>query len=121
MYSALSTQHSALPLLPPLRAPPDNHLVRALVVPRAIAERGLAPRRLRLTADRRLALATTMRRVARVHDGAAPRWPLPLVAVAPRLTDHDVLVVNIADLPERRHTVERDQPCLAGGHAHLRV
>ena len=76
--TALSTQHYTH--LPPLRAPPDDHWIRALVMPRAIAERGLAPRRLRLAADRRLALATAMWMVARVHHRAAHRRPLALVA-----------------------------------------
>src|SRR4051794_24683814 len=118
-----STQHSALSTtsLATLRAPPDNHRIRALVTARAISQRGLAPRGLRLATDRRLALTTAMWMVARVHHGAAHRGPLPLEPVAPGLADDDVLVIDIADLPERRHAIERDEPHLAGRHAHLRV
>src|SRR5205807_1066450 len=118
-----STQHSALSTTPlaTLRAPPDDHRIRALVMARAIPQGGFAPWGLRLATDRRLALATTMWMVARVHHGAAHRGPLSLEPVTPSLADNDVFVIDIADLPERRHAIERDEPHLAGRHAHLRV
>src|SRR5262249_23474781 len=64
-------------------ASPATHdvLIGRLVVAGAIAHRGHAPRRLRLAADRGLALATAVRVVARVHHRAAHGRALAEVAI----------------------------------------
>ena len=82
----------------------DNELVRTvvfcsgLVAQRRFAPRGNRPR----TSDRALALTTTVRMVAGVHDRAAYSRPPAHVAAAARFTVVDVLRIDIADLADRR-------------------
>ena len=63
-------------------------------------------------ADRRsgLALAATVRMVARVHHRPADGWPSPAMPVAPSFPNHDIFVVDVAHLAERRHAIEVDEP-----------
>src|SRR5262245_35397628 len=92
----------------------DDQLVGFLVLaPGALAERRHAPRRDRVPATLRLALAAAVRVVDRVHRRAAHRWPLAPPAAAARLAAGDVLVVDVADLTHRRPARERDPPQLA--------
>src|SRR5204862_2569088 len=83
--------------------------------PRLVALRRLAPGRHRVVALA-LALAATHRMVHRVHHGAAHRRAEAQPADAPRLADGHVLVVEVADLADRGHAVERDEPHLARRH-----
>jgi hypothetical protein len=62
-----------------------------------------------------LALAAAHRVIDRIHDRAADRRAEAAPADATRLADRDVLVVEIADLADRRHARQRDQPHLARG------
>ena len=79
----------------------DDQLVGFLVLAaRALAERRHAPRRHRVTAALRLALAATVRMVDRVHRRAAHRRPLALPPAAARLAARHVLVVDVPDLPD---------------------
>src|SRR6266850_3629627 len=82
--------------------------------PRLVALGRLAPRRHRVIALA-LALAAAHRVVDRVHDRAAHRRPEALPAHAAGLADRHVLVIEVADLPDGGHAVERDQPYLARG------
>src|SRR5205823_2741840 len=66
-----------------LRSAADDELVRRLLLAGALAHCRLAPGRLRLPADRRLALATAMRMVARVHRRAAHGRPAAQPAATP--------------------------------------
>ena len=69
----------------------------------------------------RLALATAVRMVARVHDDAADLRPLAHVASATGLAEVLVLVVEVADLADRGHAAERHPAHLARRQADLRV
>src|SRR5262249_59438889 len=79
----------------------DDQLVRLLVLAtRALAERRHAPRRHRMAATLRLALAAAVRVVDGVHRGAAHGRALALPAAAAGLAAGDVLVLDVADLAD---------------------
>src|SRR5256884_7283983 len=81
----------------------DDELVRLLVLcTRALAERRHAPRRDRMAAALRLALAAAVRMIDRVHRRAAHGGALALPAAAAGLAPVDVLMVAVADLAHRR-------------------
>src|SRR5439155_24747962 len=93
-------------------------LVRFLVLrPRALAERRHAPRRHRVAAALRLALAAAVRVVDRVHRAAADGGALALPAAAAGLAARDVLVVDVADLADGRAAREGHAAHLARGQA----
>src|SRR5205085_11733362 len=111
-----------LALLLPATAAADDQLVGFLVLaPRALAQRRHSPRRYRVPAALRLALAAAVRVVDGVHRGAAHRRALALPAAAARLAAGDVLVVDVADLTDGRAARERHAPHLAGGQAQHRM
>src|SRR5205823_3597435 len=92
----------------------DDQLVGFLVLaPRALAERRHAPGRDRVPAALRLPLAAAVRVVDGVHRRAAHGRALPLPAAAARLAAGDVLVVDVADLADRRPAGQRHAPQLA--------
>src|SRR5690349_818789 len=112
---ALLRAAAHLALLLPAAAAADDQLVGFLVLAaRALAERRHAPRGDRMPAALRLALAAAVRVVDGVHRGTAHRRTLALPAAAPRLADGDVLVVDVADLTDRRAAGERHPAQLAG-------
>src|SRR5262249_44065618 len=98
-----------------------DHGVRALVGPRLVALRRLAPGRHRVTATGGLALAAAHRVVDGVHHHAAVVRPEAQVADAARLAVRDVLVLEVADLPDGGVAVDVHLAPLAAGEAHLRV
>src|ERR1051325_3763638 len=101
-------------LLLPAAAAADDQLVGFLVLaPRPLAQRRHAPRRDRVPPALRLALAAAVRVVDGFHRGAAHRRALALPAAAARLASGDVLVVDVADLPDRRPARQRDAAQLA--------
>src|ERR1700730_2131560 len=105
-----------------LLAAADDQLVGGLLrLAGAVAERGLAPRRLGVAAGPGLALATAVRMVAGVHGrashGRAYAKPPAPAGLAPRF----VLVLDIADLADRRLAAHVDAAQLAGRHADHRV
>src|SRR5918995_3570683 len=116
--SKISTRCSLL--APPRRSTPHDHVVGPLVVAGPL-KGGLTPLRLRLAADRRFALTTAVRMVARVHHRAPHGRPPAHVPTTTGLADLDVLVVDVADLTEGRHAVEMDQTNLARRHPDLRI
>src|SRR3982074_2523886 len=87
-------------LLPPwlLGPAPDDHDGRLLIAPGAVAERGLAPGRLRMAAGARPALPAAMRVIEGIH-GAAPDCralaPPPALAGFAHVL---VLVLDVAHL-----------------------
>src|SRR5215207_891384 len=91
---------------------PHDHRVSALVVAGSGLD-WLAPLGFRLTTDWRLALAATMRMVARVHCRPADSWPTSSVSIASGFSNHDVFVIDIPDLAERCHAIEVDEPYLS--------
>src|SRR5205807_1588476 len=93
-----------------LAAPPgaDDQRVRFLVLrARALAERRHAPRRDRMAAALRLPFAAAVRMVDGIHGGSAHGRALALPAAASRLAAGDVLVVDVADLPNGRTARKR--------------
>src|SRR5437660_10903783 len=87
-------------LLPPASiATTHNELIGPLVVARLIPQCGLAPGRLRLTANRRTLLTTTMCMVARIHNRATDGRTAAHMAGTPGFTDAAVPVIDIVYLP----------------------
>src|SRR5919108_6684554 len=76
-----------------------------------------APRRHGMAAALRLTLAAAVRVVDRVHRRAAHGRTLALPAASARLAAGDVLVVDVADLADRRAARQRHPAHLARGHA----
>src|ERR1700704_4227138 len=97
----------------------DDETSGGLGTPGAIAHGRLAPRRLGRHARRGLALPAAVRMVARVHDDAAHLGPLAEVTGPTRLAEVLVLVIEVADLADRRHALERQAADLAGRHPDL--
>src|SRR5690242_3973944 len=101
-------------LLLPAATAADDQLVGFLVLAaRALAERRHAPRGDRVAAALRLALAAAVRVVDGVHRRATHGRALAPPAAAPRLAAGDVLVVDVADLADRRPADERHPAQLA--------
>lgn len=75
-------------------------------------ERRLTPLRFRLTTYRRLALTTAMRMVAWVHHRSTHHRPAAHVPVPASLTNHDIFVINIANLAKCGHAVKMNEPNL---------
>src|SRR4051812_20902063 len=94
----LSSTPSALRL-----TPPHDVLLRGLIAPRLVAHGWLAPGRLRLAANRRLALTTPMGMVAGVHRRAAHVRPPAQPATPTGFTDLERPVLRVAYGPDRRH------------------
>src|SRR4051812_18938011 len=92
---------SSVPSLTAATAADDVTVRRLALLAGAVAERGLAPRRLRMVAERRAALAAAVRMVDRVHGLAARLRAHAHVPLAAGLADVDVLVVGVADHAHR--------------------
>src|SRR4051812_13328200 len=88
----------ALPLLRPRR----HEAIRARVLSRLEAHGRLAPRRLRHAANGRLRLAATVRVVTRRHHDATDRGTPAHAALVSGPADLLVLVLDVAELPDRR-------------------
>src|SRR5699024_4203001 len=74
-----------------------------------------------VTSTGRLALATTVRVVDRVHDDTTDGGALALPPHAAGLAPVDVRLLGVADLADRGAAAQIDVADLAGGHAQLRV
>src|ERR671913_2433164 len=85
-----------------------DHVARALVLARLVAAGGLAPGRDGVAPARGLALAPAVRVIHRVHRHAADVRPDAVPARAPGLAVGDVLVLDVADLPDGRHADDGD-------------
>src|SRR5574342_10354 len=77
-----------------------DELVGTLAVACLVAARRLAPRRHRVTSAGSLALAAAVRMVHRIHGHAAVVRALAQPARASSLADGNILVVEIAHLPD---------------------
>src|SRR5882757_606798 len=108
--------HSGLPLLVRTTTA-DDQLVARLVA--AGAALGLAVRVHRVTSTGRLALATTVRVVDRVHGHAADGRALALPPHAAGLAPVDVGLLGVAHLADRRAAAHVDVADLTGGHPQL--
>src|SRR5579863_2655912 len=96
----------------PFRAPADDQIVGRLLLARLVALGGLAPRRLRMVSFR-LALATAVRMVNRVHRNSTHVTALAEPSRAPGLADRNVFVIEIADLADSRAAIRLHHPLLA--------
>src|SRR5947208_5706873 len=101
-------------VLPAATAAHDQVVRRLVLRAGALAERRHTPRGDRMPAALRLALAAAVRMVDRVHRRAADGRALALPAAAAGLPAGDVLVVDVADLADRRAAGQRDAAHLAG-------
>src|SRR5437763_1246752 len=80
-----------------------NILIGLFISARLMTQRRLTPRRLWLPANWRTPLTTTMRMVARIHNGASHRRTTPHMTRTPSFTDAAVLMIYIAYLSYRCH------------------
>ena len=82
---------------------------------RLLAERRLAPRRYRTrSAYRTLTFASAVRVIARVHNNAAYRRLDAHMAFAARFTERYQLVIEVADLTDRRAATLKHHSHFAG-------
>src|SRR5262249_16112706 len=117
-----ASTHLSLPGMLPALAPADDQpLAGLLLVPRPVAVRGLAPRRDRVAAGVRLALAAAVRVVHGVHRRAAHGRADATPAGAPGLAAGEVLVGHVAHLADRRPALDVDHPHLTRRQAQRRV
>src|SRR6266481_5944320 len=98
----------------PFRAPADDQIVRRLFLARLVSLGGLAPWRLGMVSFR-LALATAVRMVNRVHRDSTHMTALAEPSRAPGLADRNIFVVEIADLTDSRAAIRLHHPLLARG------
>src|ERR1700678_3764411 len=96
----------------PFRAPADDQIVRRLFLARLVSLGGLAPRRLGMVSFR-LALATAMRMVNRVHRDSTHVTALAEPSRTPGLTDRNIFMVEIADLADSGAAIRLHHPLLA--------
>src|SRR5271170_7584825 len=96
----------------PARPAADYQAVRRLLLARLVSLRGLAPRRLGMVSFR-FALAAAMRMVNRVHRNPAHVTALAEPARTPGLADRNILVIEIAHLPDGRAAIRLHHPLLA--------
>src|SRR4051812_3543017 len=99
----LTERDIALPYLRLAMPRPDDEASGEFVDAGAIAHGGLAPRRLRRHARGALAFAAAVWMVTRVHDDTADFRPPAHVAGPTGLAEVLVLVIEVADLADRRH------------------
>src|SRR5262249_52997067 len=92
-------------LLPSL----DDELVGDLAFSRLISLGRQPPRRHRVPSPRRLAFAPAERMVDRIHRHTAHVRPLTEPATPSGFADRHVLVVQVADLPDRRKAFHIDR------------
>src|SRR5262252_8493844 len=90
------------------RLPLHNELVGSLVVARLVSQCGFPPWRHGMVALD-AAFTTAVRVIHRIHHNASNRRPNSHVPHASRLTQSDVLMIQIADLPNGRHAVHVDE------------
>src|SRR5580700_3039924 len=106
---------SSLLALPTSSAAHDVLVGALVLLTRAIPQRRHAPRRDRVPAGCRRALAASVRVVDRVHRGAARLRAHAHVALAPGLADLHVLMLGVADRPNRGPALGAHKSHLAGG------
>src|SRR5262249_16665469 len=101
-----------------LFAPAHDEFVRALVVACLVSASRLAPRRDRMTPAGSLAFTAAVRMVNWIHRNAAVVGTLAHPACSPRFSNPDVLMIDVADLTDRRHAILRNLAGFAGGQLH---
>src|SRR5436190_11970531 len=91
-----------------LFAPLHDELIGPLPIARLVTLGWQTPRRYRMAAARGLAFAAAERMVDRVHRHAAHVRPLPQPPAAAALAARHVLVIEVADLADRRVALDVD-------------
>src|SRR6516164_9759342 len=104
-----------------LLSPLNDESVSPLRIARFVALRGHPPWRHRVPATGRLALTAAERVIHRVHRHATHVRPDAEPAAAAGLADRDILMIEIADLPHRRVTLDVDLANLSGRQLDRRV
>src|ERR1039458_7355427 len=104
-----------------LLPPTHDHAIGLLVAACPIAKRRLAPGGLRIAACTAPALAASVGMIKGVHRHAPNRRPPAAPAGLPRFADVLVLMIDVADLADRRRATDVDPPHLSGGHANGRL
>src|SRR5207344_1876406 len=97
-------------------SPLHHELVRVLAVPRLVALGRHAPRRHGVSSAGGLAFAAAQRVIDRVHRDAAHMRALAHPAAAAGLADRHVLVIDVADLADRREALHVDLADFARRH-----
>jgi hypothetical protein len=69
----------------------------------------------------RLSFASTMRVVDRIHDDTAHMRASPLPSRPTGLANTNILMVRIANLPDRCHAGRKDPTHFAGPESHLNI
>ena len=69
----------------------------------------------------RLSLAASMRMIDRVHHHPSHMWSLSFPTTPTGLPDTDILVIDISDLPDGRHTDSQDSAHFPGFQTHLYI
>src|SRR6185503_13068007 len=116
------TAHSVASLPLALLLPTtDDVLVGELALAGLLALRQKPPRRARMPAARGFSFTAAHRVIHGVHRDAPHVRPAAQPARFARLADHDVLVVFVADLPDRAPALRRDLAHLAGREPQDRI
>src|SRR5581483_8423188 len=102
--------HAPLPLLGLSR---HNPTVGTLVVSCFKASSGLAPGRHRVTAAGSFSFTAAVWMIDRVHSHATVMRRLAQPASPPRFAERDILVIEIANLPDCGHALDRNTPDFA--------
>src|SRR5215469_13280794 len=97
-----------------------DHAIGALVLTRLLAERRESPRRHRVI-TLHAAFTTAVRMIHGVHGHAANGRFLAAPTRAARLAIGLILVVEIANLADRGHAIDREPADFAGRHLHERI
>src|SRR5579859_7925221 len=101
-FASFILHPSSFILFRSLRSPFDNELRGSLVSPRLVTLGRLPPRAHRMPATRSLSFAAAKRVINRIHRHAAVMRHLSQVALPPGFADRYVLVLEVADLTDRR-------------------
>src|ERR1700687_1277916 len=103
----------------PARPAADDQVVRRLLLARLVSLRRHPPRRLRMVSFR-LALATAVRMVNRVHRDSADVAALTQPSGPSRLANRDIFVVEVADLADSGAALRLHHPLLTRGQLEQR-
>src|ERR1051326_8796835 len=88
----------------------DDHLLRALVFTRLVSARRLAPRRHRITAAGSFSFTAAVRVVHRIHRHATHVRANSFPTGTTSLTQRNIFVLDITNLPNGRATFNRHAP-----------
>src|SRR5579885_901045 len=105
----------------PLFSSANDHLVRSFVVSGLVTASRLSPRSYRITTAGCITFTAAVRMIHGVHRNAANVRTNSTPSRASGFTERDVFVLDIANLTNRRHTVDDHATNFARRQAQLRV